>query len=82
VVTKLSCKCDAKTAGFFFSAIHSELISKGRLSALKLLIRSFSREKYKFSYFMKTLLILIAGPVIWDRGRRVRGIVFWKAKRL
>jgi len=70
-----------KSAGFFFSVIHSELISKGRFSAFKLLIRSFSRNKFRFSYFLKTLMILIVGPVNWDRGRRVRGILFWKVRR-
>ena len=70
-----------KSAGFFFSVIHSELISRGRFSAFKLLIRSFSRDTFRFANFIKTLLIIIVGPVNWDRGRRVRGILFWKVRR-
>lgn len=70
-----------RSAGFFFSTIRTEIISKGRISALKLLIRSFPKDNFRFSYFMKILLILIVGPVNWDRGRRIRGLFFWKLKR-
>lgn len=70
-----------RSAGFFFSVISSEIILNGRFSALKLFFRSFSRDKFRFTYFIKTLLVLIVGPVNWDRGRRIRGILFWKVKR-
>ncbi len=70
-----------RSAGFVFSAIRTEIISKGRLSALKLFIRSFPKDNFRFTYFIKTLLILIVGPKNWDRGRRLRGILFWKIKR-
>lgn len=70
-----------KSAGFFFSIIRSEIISKGRFSAVKLLVRSFSKDKFRFTYFVKTLLIILVGPVNWDRGRRLRGILYWKVKR-
>ncbi|MFC2166816.1 glycosyltransferase family 2 protein [Acidobacteriota bacterium] len=69
-----------RLAGLFFSRIHTEIISKGRFSALKQLIRSFSRNNFRFAYFIKSLMLIFVGPVNWDRGRRIRGKLYWKAR--
>ncbi len=70
-----------RAAGHYFSNIREEMINSGRLAALRLLWRSFSWQQFKPTYFAKNLLILVLGPLAWDRLRQWRGIIYWKLKR-
>ncbi len=70
-----------RAAGHYFSNIREEIINSGRIPALKLLWKSFSWEQFRPIYFSKNLLIIVIGPMAWDRLRQWRGSLFWKLKR-
>ena len=69
-----------RAAGHYFSGIREQMIVNGRSAAIKQLIESYSRDKFIFSYFIKSILIVLVGPVVWDHFRRWRGLLFWKLK--
>jgi hypothetical protein len=67
-----------KIAGSYFSSISTATILNGRISAFKLLFDTVSKKSFIPSYFLKSILIIIVGPYIYDLFRKWRGIIYWK----
>lgn len=67
-----------RAAGTYLSLIRAEVVRKGRIAGIRLLLHSFFSQNYGLFYFMKYVLMVLVGPYHYLRIKRLYGVLYWK----
>ena len=60
-----------------FASLRKEIAFRGRWAGFKFLLRSLSIESFRPANFLKNILLLLAGPHLYDLSKIVRGFLYW-----
>ena len=60
-----------------FAGLRKEIVCRGRRAGFKFLLRSLSIDSFRPANFLKDLLLLLAGPHLYDLSKVVRGFLYW-----
>jgi glycosyltransferase involved in cell wall biosynthesis len=60
-----------------FAVLRKEIVNRGRRAGFTFLLRSFSIDSFRPANFLKNLLLLLAGPRLYDSFKVVRGFLYW-----
>lgn len=70
-----------RAAGTYLSLIRTEVVRKGRIVGIKLLLHSFFSQNFGLFYFIKYVLMVLVGPYHYLRIKRLYGVLYWKYKK-